>query len=89
MDFACQEDTNLENFSQNILYLCVEHYFGTENFLRKYGTSYCWAINFHLNWPDAMKFYSMCGYQLILLYVFLICWIVMLMPKVFCKLQQS
>ena len=29
----------LKIFSQNILYLCVEHYFGTENFIRKYGTS--------------------------------------------------
>ena len=26
-------------FSQNILYICVEHYYDALNFIRKYGTS--------------------------------------------------
>ena len=29
----------LKIFSQNILYICVEHYFGTENFIRKNNSS--------------------------------------------------
>ena len=29
----------LKNFSQNILYICVEHYFGTENFICKNNSS--------------------------------------------------
>ena len=26
--------------SKEILYICVEHYFGTENFIRKYGMAH-------------------------------------------------
>ena len=29
----------LKIFSQNILYICVEHYFGTENFIHKNNSS--------------------------------------------------
>ena len=39
LDSACQEDTNLENFSQNILYICVEHYFDALNFIHKNNSS--------------------------------------------------
>ena len=38
---ACVEGINLENFSQNILSLCMEQYFWGYGVICKYGTPYC------------------------------------------------